>query len=698
MELTNMQDKLTIRAKIKVLLLEDSAADAELILELLKDSGYVLESKVTASEKEFEPLLFRAEFDVILSDFSLPGFNAFGALNLCNQICPEIPFICVSGSIGEETAIELLKAGAVDYILKDRLERLPFAINRALDDAKEKLARKQAEEALKDSEQSYRILANSGQALIWTSDRDKLCNYFNDVWLNFTGRTMEQELGIGWTEGVHPDDLQFCLNTYIEAFERREKFSMQYRVKRYDGVYRWIRDDGSPRYNIKGDFAGYIGHCLDVTDRKNAEEALIESEEKYRLLLENSGIGVGVYSLDGDIMFFNQKAIENMGGKPEDYIGKNLKDVFGEEAGTVYINRVLSAAKSETSIEYEDFVELSSGKHWFLSNHSRMKNGKGEIIGAQVLAHDITERKLAEEKLKESEEKYRALVENALEGILILDMEGTIIFGNGSLARIFELPDVSVIYGKKVFEFMSPESIIKAEEDFINVIKGIDSYVSQYQCYTFSGKQIWIESIGKKIIFEGNPVDIISLRDITERKKAEDALKDSEQKFRELFENSLMGISEADLEGRLKNVNMAYVKMYGFDSPEQLMNEVPNVGQLYAHPDERQEVLKILGEQGFMEPREIELIKRDGSHFFVLVSAKGIKDNEGKFVSYQASHIDITKRKFAEEALKDKAEQLQRFNDLMVGREIKMVDLKREINKLYKRLGEPEQYAVVKGE
>jgi len=530
-----MKDKIQAGTMLKVLLLEDSKSDAELILELLRDAGYSLESKVTASEKEFESLLFRPKFDVILSDFSLPGFDAFGALNLCNDICPKIPFICVSGSIGEETAIELLKAGAVDYILKDRLDRLPFAVKRALDDAKEKLARKQAEEDLKDSEQSYRILANSGQALIWTSGRDKLCNYFNSVWLEFTGRSLEQELGSGWTEGVHPDDLQFCLNTYIEAFERREKFSMEYRVKRFDGQYRWIRDDGSPRYNIKGDFAGYIGHCLDITERKLSEEALIESEEK-----------------------------------------------------------------------------------------------------------------------------YRALVENALEGIVILDMEGTIIFGNEALLRIFEIPDVIMIYGKKVFDFMAPESIKQAEEDFINVISGIDSYVSQYECYTSSGKQIWIESIGKQILYEGKPADIISLRDITERKIAEAAIIASEQKYRELFENSLMGISEADLSGRLVNVNQAYAEMYGYDNPEELMKAIPNVVQLYAHPEERQEVLTILGNQGFMEPREIELIKRGGSHFFVLVSAKGIKDSKGKLVSYQASHIDITKRKKAEEELRDVNDKLIR--------------------------------------
>ncbi|MBV5305392.1 MAG: response regulator [Desulfobulbaceae bacterium] len=131
---------------------------------------------------------------------------------------------------------------------------------------------RQTEMALRESEQNFRTLVNSGMALIWTAGTDKLCSYFNQVWLAFTGRTLEQEQGNGWLEGVHPDDLQRCVDIYTTAFDRREKFSMEYRLRRYDGEYRWISDDGCPRYDSKGEFIGYIGHCLDINDRKEAEE------------------------------------------------------------------------------------------------------------------------------------------------------------------------------------------------------------------------------------------------------------------------------------------------------------------------------------------------------------------------------------------------------------------------------------------
>jgi len=126
-------------------------------------------------------------------------------------------------------------------------------------------------EALAESEQHFRTLANSGQAFIWTSGLDKNCDYFNQVWLDFTGRSLAQEIDSGWTECVHPDDLAQCLDTYHQAFERRETFSMVYRLRRRDGEYRWIIDEGKPRFDTQGKFLGYIGHCLDITSQRQAE-------------------------------------------------------------------------------------------------------------------------------------------------------------------------------------------------------------------------------------------------------------------------------------------------------------------------------------------------------------------------------------------------------------------------------------------
>jgi PAS domain S-box-containing protein len=128
-----------------------------------------------------------------------------------------------------------------------------------------------AEETLRASEERFRIMADTAPVMIWMSGTDTLCSFFNKPWLDFTGRPLEAELGNGWTEGVHPDDLGHCLQIYVASFETRRPFGMDYRLRRHDGQYRWIFDQGVPRFSSSGEFLGYIGSCVDVTERKQAE-------------------------------------------------------------------------------------------------------------------------------------------------------------------------------------------------------------------------------------------------------------------------------------------------------------------------------------------------------------------------------------------------------------------------------------------
>jgi PAS domain S-box-containing protein len=145
---------------------------------------------------------------------------------------------------------------------------------------------------LAEVEQRFRIMADAAPVLLWMSDTDGLCSFFNQTWLEFTGRSQEQEHGVGWAEGVHFEDVQRCLDTYVDAFNRREVFEMEYRLRRADGEYRWVLDRGCPRTNPDGTFAGFIGSCIDITERK-----LVEHELQRNLRAKDEFLGLVSHEL-----------------------------------------------------------------------------------------------------------------------------------------------------------------------------------------------------------------------------------------------------------------------------------------------------------------------------------------------------------------------------------------------------------------
>jgi PAS domain S-box-containing protein len=190
---------------------------------------------------------------------------------------------------------------------------------------KERLAESAERKHAEESEQRFRLLADSAPVMIWTSGIDKLCTYFNAPWLAFTGRTMEQELGNGWAEGVYPADQQRCLDIYTSSFDARKPFSMDYRLRRFDGQYRWILDNGIPFYAPDGTFTGYIGSCIDITERRSLEQQLQYSELKLRSLVEANILGVIVVDLDGRIYESNDCFAQILGYSTDELLAETFK-------------------------------------------------------------------------------------------------------------------------------------------------------------------------------------------------------------------------------------------------------------------------------------------------------------------------------------------------------------------------------------
>jgi PAS domain S-box-containing protein len=292
--------------------------------------------------------------------------------------------------------------------------------------------RAKGETELRESDERFRLVADSAPVLIWMSGLDKLCIFFNKPWLEFTGRTIEQELGNGWAEGVHPDDFQSCLKTYVEAFDAREPFVMQYRLRRHDGEYRLISDTGVPRYDIQKNFAGYIGSCMDVTELINKEEALRESEERMSLAADAAGLIVWTWDIRRDEVSLSDRDRAFFGfSQGEKLNADRVRSVVHSEDRQFVRQVVENSLRTRKEIEGEYRIVLPDGKVRWVTRRGRVEfDGNGEPTWERGVLMDITER-------KQAEEKFRLATEASPSGIVLMNDRGRIVLVNSQIEKLF---------------------------------------------------------------------------------------------------------------------------------------------------------------------------------------------------------------------------------------------------------------------
>ncbi|MCX6272923.1 MAG: PAS domain S-box protein [Bacteroidetes bacterium] len=262
--------------------------------------------------------------------------------------------------------------------------------------------RKWAVIELLEKEVQYRNLADSGIALMWRSGTDKLYNYFNKPWLEFTGRNLEQEVGNGWEEGIHPENIGECRKVYQKAFNKREKFEIEYRLRHNSGEYRWMQKQGTPNYNSNGEFIGYIGHCIDITDRKVAENALKESEEQFKAIFHDAPLGIAVIdSLTGKIRSVNPMIAEIAGRKMAEMVNTDWMSMTHPDDKLLDRNNMVKMVAGEINgFQMEKrYFHPDGSIVWINMTISHILYNDKTLSRHLCMIEDITERKLAEQEL-----------------------------------------------------------------------------------------------------------------------------------------------------------------------------------------------------------------------------------------------------------------------------------------------------------
>ena len=283
-----------------------------------------------------------------------------------------------------------------ETVFKRRADGSPCQI---MGTAQDITVRKIAENALKESEQRFRSMADNAPVLLWMSDADGRCTYVNQPWLCFTGRTLEQELGFGWMEGVPSEDLERCNPLFQQAFTKQESLWIEHRLRHHNGEYRWILVSGTPRY-VDTEFVGYIGSCVDINERKQMETALLQSEKRFNAFMDNSPAVAFMKDEEGRFIYINEQFERCLNIKKTDWLGKTDFDVWSEELALQFRENDQTVLAADQTLEIVEVVPNPEGdlRHW-LSFKFPCKDISGQrLLGGMAI--DITEQKLAESALQ----------------------------------------------------------------------------------------------------------------------------------------------------------------------------------------------------------------------------------------------------------------------------------------------------------
>ena len=577
---------------------------------------------------------------------------------------------------------------------------------------------KRIEDTLQDIEEELASIYENAPIVLLVVDKEWTIRKTNAYTAHFVGRAVGDMINLRCGESLHcihsldaPEGCGFgpscgectlrlaAINT-IETghgyHEAELSMSLSSGGKKREAIFLL----STARLIIKGQPMALVS-MQDITERKRIEEGLRQAEENFRRSLDDSPLGVRIVTIEGETIYINRAILDIYGyDSLEDFRATPVEKRYTPES---YAEHLIRKGKRKGGDDVPSEYGISITKkdcevhHLQVFRKEILWDGEKQF---QVLYNDITEHKQTEEALQQSEELHRVTIENILDPVFITDSSGKF---------TFICPNVPYIlgYSRKEIEAMGN----------IEALLGDPLHLFDLEKLNMEGKITNIEAViahkdgiirdylltVKKVSIKSGTI-LYVCRDITDRKQAEYMLGESEKRYRSLFENSMIGISRAYPDGRLITANNAYAQMYGYANAEEMMAEVSHVGRLYANPEDRKEVLHILKEKGFMEPREIDVVRRDGTRLTVLASARQIKDFQGNMQYYQAEHIDITERKQAEEelrtsrlqlrALATRLQQIREEERIMIAREIHdemgggLTGLKMDLSWLLRKMGD----------
>ncbi len=529
--------------------------------------------------------------------------------------------------------------------------------------------RRQVEEKLKESDRLLRLITENMHDLVFLIDLNGNIQYTGPALQSILGYTIEERIGRSSFDIIHPEDLEKVQTIFVNAISNATPVKLEYRLKHADGHYIWVETIGNFALDADGKIAGVILDVRDITDRKQAEEKMRESEERYRLIAENMYDMIRLVDTQGTNIYSSPSHKAVLGYSPEERVGKSsFEVVHPDDMGNV--QQIFAEALVESKPARVEYRARHADGHyvWIETISNFIYDDSGQIAGGVLSSRDITDRRQTEEKLRKSEERYRTIIEGMEDGFFEVDLTGRFTALNEAICRIVQLPADELI-GMSTFDYTSPQTEKKLYHTFSNVFRtGEPADVEDYEIIRRDGSKRILELSASMMRDEkGEPVGFRGIvRDVTKRKEMERELEGRFQYLEGILEAAPYAIIALDRFHHILRWNPGAEKLFGYSQEETIGRELDSlVAATTAETmDEANIGTKTVLSGKTLSPWETVRFRKNDSPVHVIASGSAIMVN-GELIGVVAIYVDITDRKLAEQEIKSHQEHLTLINQIL---------------------------------
>jgi two-component system, cell cycle sensor histidine kinase and response regulator CckA len=636
-----------------ILIVEDDGILAVDLMESLKVLKYRVLKPVSTGRAAVEAAE-QQKPDLVLMDIDLSGgMNGIEAAALIREQA-DVPVVFLTGYSQDSLLMEARDTAPYGYLVKPVPEReLVATIEIAL-------YRHALDRVLRESEERYRALVeNANEAILVASDG--LFVFMNPKMKELLGGTEEELINQPFGSFIHPDDLDMVMDRHRRRVAGEDvPTGYLFRVMRKDGAYRWVQIN-AVLIEWKGKPAT-LNILNDITDRMTIEEALRKSENLFRTIFEHAPFGIAMLDREGHPFLVNNAVHRMLGYTGSEIAHMGFPDFThpdDRQKGRELFQELLEGKRDIYAVE-KRYTHKDGSLVWTNLAAFLVRDEQGRPESVIGMTDDITGLKKAEDALRQSEALFRNLVDNMLDPVLIINFDGKAVFGNKATERLVGLPTPPPGETVDITPFLVPASLEKAIADLETLEREGGPIVGELEIITASGEHRWVEGVSVKIPYGGGHADLATLRDITERRRAEERLRESELRFRAIYQKSPIAIEIYGGDGGLLSANQACLEVFGISNEESVKGfnlfDDPNVSEEMKADLRLGREVRYQTEFDFEKVRELNLYPstKSGTIWLDVIIAP-LGEAGGYLVQVQ----DITGRRLSEEMLR-KSEELYR--------------------------------------